>query len=72
MARQIRLQMQRNCMRTSDHLIHTTFKTGRLPNLAHDHFIAGAWVAADSRNRMESLSSGKTLAEAQGEVPLVS
>ena len=47
---------------TSDQLITTYFETGRLPNLPRDHFIGGAWVAADSGNRMESFDAGTGVA----------
>ncbi|SDE68647.1 Aldehyde dehydrogenase family protein [Ruegeria marina] len=43
---------------TSNRMISTYFETGTLPDLPRDHFIDGAFVAADSGNRMESFDAG--------------
>jgi len=45
-------------MMTSDRMISTYFETGTLQDLPRDHFIDGAFVAADSGNRMESFDAG--------------
>ena len=45
-------------MMTSEKMISTYFKTGTLPELPRGHFIDGAFVAADSGNRMQSFDAG--------------